>query len=389
MDEERFNILKIARAKDFGISLFYRSLELYKTATNVIKNINNIKASAILPTDDDVKKELDICDKENIKIICFNDDIYPEYLKNIPNPPIVLSCRGNLDLLKNKNKLAIIGSRNCSLNMFNFVKKVSKEVSNFGYVIVSGMAKGIDAAAHYGAVENGTVAVLGTGINRIYPKENEYLYYDIINKNGLIVSEFPYNTMPKPENFPIRNRIIVGLSRSVLIASAGAISGTINTAKLALDYNREIMVFPGSPYDEGSAGSNKLLMDGATMVLNGRGVLENLETFMPIFDEKKQKEPNNKLYSKTKDKNDKNIKMKCSVDIDNTGEIDEYLDDKNKLPNIVDAILSRLDFIPIDLDDLIDNLYEYDVNAINSNIMKLKLNGKVGVENGKIYLIKD
>lgn len=429
MDEERFNILKIARARDFGISLFYKSLKIYKTATNVIKNINNIRTTAVLPSDDDVKKELDICEKENIKIIYFNDDIYPKYLKNIPNFPIVLSCKGNLDLLKNEKKLAIIGSRNCSLNISNYVKKVSKEVSDCGYVIVSGMAKGVDAAAHYGALKNATIAVLGTGINRVYPKENEFLYHDIA-ENGLLISEFPYNTAPKPENFPIRNRIIVGLSRGILIASAGVASGTINTARLALDYNREIMVFPGSPYDERSAGSNKLLMDGANMVLNSRGILENLETFMPIFDGEKQlfdknlkKENNRNLnsekqsgnYTDNKNLNNKSINSENSKKLnkekldeknldnsekENKNSVDEQINEKtgevisddttnkNEVLDIKDAILSKLDFTPIELDDLINELSDYNVGSINSTIMKLRLAGRIEMESGKVFLVK-
>lgn len=382
MNEEKLNIFRLSRTKGMSNLLFHKSLKIYGTATNIIKNIDKIKKNIFLPKDDELEKELKNCEKEGVKIIDYTDNIYPDYLKNIPSFPIVLSCKGNLELLKNERKLAIVGSRTCSINNFNFVKKISAEVSNYGYIIVSGMAKGIDAAGHIGSLKNGTIAVVGTGINKIYPKENEYLYYEILDNNGLIITEFPYNTTPKPENFPMRNRIIVGLVRGVLIANAGAVSGTTYTAKQALEFNREIMVFPGSPYDEKSVGSNKLLKEGATMVVDTKDIIECLETFMPLqFDnfylsdnsESYQTNGNSDDYSKIVDKYDYN---------------DNFQKDEDKKMTLEELILSKIDFIPISIDELIENIVGYDLNTINSTIIKMQLSGKIAMEGGKVFLFK-
>ncbi len=380
--EEKLNIFKLSRAKGLSNLLFHKSLKIYGTATNIINNISNINKKIILPEDDEIEKELEICEKEGIKIIDYTDNIYPNYLKNIPSFPITLSCKGNLELFKNERKLAIVGSRVCSINNFNFVNKISKEVSNYGYIIVSGMAKGVDSAAHSGSLTNGTIAVLGTGINKIYPKENEYLYYEILDNNGLIITEFQYNTSPKPENFPTRNRIIVGLSRGVLVANAGAVSGTTYTAKQALEFNREIMVFPGSPYDEKSVGSNKLLKDGATMVVDTKDIIECLETFMP---------QNNSYYL-----SDNEIQFQNSNITDDFETVikkydynDNFQKNEEEKITLEELILSKLDFIPISIDEVIENITEYDLNTINATIIKMHLNGKIMMENGKIFLFKE
>lgn len=350
--------------------MFKKALVIYGSATAVAQNINFIleKTSNLKLCDLNViEQELEELSKNNSKIITYIDKEYPDYLKNIDSYPLTITCKGNLDLLKNERKLAIIGSRNCSINNFNFAKKTARDVSDYGYVIVSGMAKGIDSAAHIGSLENGTIAVLGGDINNIYPKENEYLYYEILDKNGLIISEFPLGTKPKPENFPMRNRIIAGLSRGVLIISAGLKSGTIHTANQAVKYGREVLVFPGNPYDEGCFGSNKLLQQGATMVIDIRDIIESLEKFMPLN--------MNENFSNLND----NIKVFK----------DEYLDDDNlaqdEIKDLKELVLSKLDFTPVEITELLDSLDE-NISEINSVITCLNLDGKVIIEDGKICL---
>ena len=231
------------------------------------------------------------------------------------------------------------------------------------------MAKGIDSAAHIGSINNGTIAVLGGDINNIYPKENEYLYYEILDKNGLIISEFSINTKPRPENFPMRNRIIVGLSRGVLIVSAGLKSGTINTANQALKYGREVLVFPGSPYDDGCIGSNKLIQHGATMVIDIRDIVECLEKFMPL-------NMNEDLISL----NDNKFNF-----VEEEYDYEDYSENDNGYDNLEHLILSKLDFVPVEIGELFDNL-NADISEINSTITKLNLDGKIIFESGKICL---
>ncbi len=370
LQEEKLNIIRLSRTHGITNQMFQKALAIYGSATAIVQNINSIskKTSNIKLCDlDTIKCELEELSKNNSKIITYLDKEYPSYLKNIDSYPLTITCKGNLDLLKNERKLAIIGSRNCSINNFNFAKTTARDISDYGYVIVSGMAKGIDSAAHIGSLENGTIAVLGTDINNIYPKENEYLYYEILDKNGLIISEFPLGTKLKPENFPIRNRIIAGLSRGVLIVSAGLKSGTIHTANQAIKYGREVLVFPGNPYDEGCFGSNRLLQQGATMVIDIRDIIESLEKFMPL----------------NMNENFSNLNDNIEVFKDEYQGDDNLVQDEPK--SLEESILSKLDFTPVEITELLNSL-NGDIGEINSIITCLNLDGKVIIEGGKICL---
>ena len=365
-NEEDYCFFKLSRAKGVSLSLIHKVLK-NNDIISVVKNADFIFKKISFPSDEELKQELEEIDKIGATLITYNSEFYPDLLKIIDNFPLTLTCKGNINLLKNERKVAIIGSRNCSINSFNFCKKIAKEVSSYGYTIVSGMAKGIDASAHVGSIENGTIAVLGSGINVIYPKENEYLYYDIINNNGLIITEFSLNTSPKAENFPTRNRIIAGLSRGIIVMEAAKVSGTMHTVNQATKYGREVMIFPGNPYDDRCEGSNKLLQDGATMVIDTKDIIENLESFIPdnCFRDSKT------LYYSYDDNDD-------------GANIIDY-DDK-QYNSIDDVILSKLDYTPLLINELIDNMSEYDLNSINSTITKLQLDKKIIVELGKISL---
>ena len=356
-NEEDYNIFKLSRSK--GFTSLYKIINKYGSVQEVIKNIDKISKKVVLASDDSIKKELEEIDKIGAVVVTYKDDIYPNLLRLIDNFPLVLTCKGNTNLFKNERKVSIIGSRNSSINNYNFTVKIAREVSSYGYTVVSGLAKGIDKSAHVGSLENGTIAVLGSGIDIIYPSENEYLYYKIIENNGLIISEFPLHTSPKPENFPIRNRIIAGLSRGIIVMEASRVSGTMHTINQANKYGREVMIFPGSPYDDSFAGSNKLLQDGATMVIDTKDIIENLESFIPdsCFKE--------------------NVKV-----------VYDYYDYKQeKDPETMeDIILSKLDYSPIMINELIDNMPDYSLNSINSNLTKLQLNGKIIMDFGKISL---
>ena len=359
-NKEDYSIFKLSRSKN-GSSLLYKNINKYENVEEIIKQVDKISNKVVLADDDSLKKELEEIDEIGAVVVTYNDKIYPKLLRSISDFPLILTCKGNTELLKNEKKVAVIGSRNTSINSFNFSKSIAKEVSSYGYIIVSGMAKGIDKSAHMGSLENGTIAVLGSGIDVIYPKENEFLYHDIIKNNGLIITEFPLHTSPKPENFPIRNRIIAGLSRGVIVMEAGRISGTMHTINQANKYGREVMIFPGNPYDERFAGSNKLLQDGAIMVVDGRDIIENLEMFMS-YDPQLKDSATNLIY-------------------------DFYDYSKEKDPETIEeVILSKLDYSEISVNELIDNLQDYDLNLINSTLVKLQLENKILMDFGKISL---
>lgn len=199
---------------------------------------------------------------------------YPDKLKNISGPPKVLFCLGNLELL-NAKSIAIIGSRDYSAYGERATKEFSYNLAKNDICIVSGLAKGIDAFAHKGCLSAGgkTIAVLGNGLDIIYPKENEKLFYRIIENDGLVISEYPLGTKPKKQHFPARNRIISGLSDGVLVIEARKNSGTNITVDFALEQGKDVFVIPGNIYSKTSDGTNFLITEGAIPVLTYKDIL--------------------------------------------------------------------------------------------------------------------
>ena len=204
--------------------------------------------------------------KENIRIIKKEDKAYPELLKNISDPPEALYCIGDVKLLSGRN-LAVVGSRKCSEYGRTTAMRIGETAARNNVTVVSGMAKGIDRFAHLGALKAGgkTIAVLGSGVNICYPKENKALYEQIASE-GLLVSELPPDTEPAPYTFPQRNRIISGLSEAVAVVEAGTGSGALITAERAASQGRDVFAVPGNINSQYSLGTNKLLTDGATPI---------------------------------------------------------------------------------------------------------------------------
>jgi DNA processing protein len=210
--------------------------------------------------------ELKAIEKNKVTIITFFDESYPLLLKEIACPPPVLYVKGNSSVL-NEFSLAIVGSRTATDYGVNMACEFARKLAALGVVIVSGLARGIDTAAHTGAMVNKTVAVLGSGLLDIYPRENRRLA-QMIMANGAVVSEFPLNTAPLKDNFPRRNRIVSGLSKGTLVVEAAAKSGALITANFALEQNREVFALPGKPDDFFSEGANILIQNGAKLVQN-------------------------------------------------------------------------------------------------------------------------
>lgn len=208
--------------------------------------------------------------------INMNSKYYPERLKNIDDAPKELYCLGNLELLNYKNNIAMIGSRNCSSYGERAAKDFAYNLAKEDICIVSGLAKGIDSFSHIGALnaKGRTIAVLGSGLDNIYPKENIKLVEEIIKNNGLVISEYPLGTKPLKYHFPARNRIISGLSDSVLVVEARKNSGTNITVDFALEQGKDIFVVPGNIYSKTSDGTNFLITEGAIPVLNYKDILK-------------------------------------------------------------------------------------------------------------------
>lgn len=214
----------------------------------------------------DIAKELALAEKYGLKIIALEDRGYPHNLKYIPDPPIVLYVKGELKP-EDALSVAIVGSRRASLYGLGAAEKFSAELAERGFSVVSGMARGIDTAAHKGALKNfgRTIAVMGSGFARIYPEENKGLA-DKIAESGAVISEFPVNTGPLKQNFPRRNRIISGLSLGTLVVEAARNSGALISADFALEQGREVFALPGRIDSGNSFGTNELIKQGAKLV---------------------------------------------------------------------------------------------------------------------------
>jgi DNA processing protein len=204
------------------------------------------------------------------------DDTYPALLRHIIDPPLALFYRGDLSLLTRPG-LAIVGSRRASPYAINVAELLARQLSPPGLTIVSGLALGVDCASHTAALDCGgtTIAVLGTGIDVIYPRANRPLFRRIAEQ-GLIVTEFPPGAPPRPEHFPIRNRIISGLSHGTVIVEATSRSGSLITARMAAEQGREVFAVPGSIFSPGSEGTNRLIQYGAKLVHDAQDVLDEL-----------------------------------------------------------------------------------------------------------------
>jgi len=221
-----------------------------------------------------VDSELLLMEEAQVRLITFHDADYPLCLKEIPDPPFFLYAKGPLHLQDYKEALAIVGTRQPTHYGKSFAESLAGDMASLGALIVSGMARGIDMAAHIGALgaHGATVAVLGTGVDRYYPSEAAGLYAEI-NEKGLLVSEFPMGTGPMSYNFPRRNRIISGLSRGVLVAEAPLRSGAMMTARIALEHNRDVFALPGPVSSYKSRGPNSLIKAGAGLVEGAGDIL--------------------------------------------------------------------------------------------------------------------
>jgi len=214
-----------------------------------------------------VDKLIEYSIKNEFRLITPNDSVYPNILLEIPDFPIMLYTKGNTNLL-NSNCLSVVGSRVFSSYANMVLDKFIPSIVKSAYTIVSGMAIGVDSIAHKICLKNGgnTIAVLGTGVNLVYPATNKNLYDSILNSNGLIVSEYGFGTPAYPKNFPVRNRIIAGLSKNIIIVEARLKSGSLITARLAMEYNRNVFSVPGSIFSNNSEGTNELIKSGASLL---------------------------------------------------------------------------------------------------------------------------
>ncbi len=266
------------------LSKFGSPEEIFGASISELKSVVNDEIATTIHQGierEAIQTTLDWLDKEHSHIITLGDAQYPEKLLQISSPPIILYALGNLQLLKQPS-IAIVGSRNATPQGEKNAESFSKDLCDQGLCIISGLALGIDGAAHRGALKsNGaTIAVVGTGLDIVYPAKHRELAHQIAS-NGLILSEFPLGTPSKAQNFPRRNRIISGLSLGCLVVEANKDSGSMITARLAAEQGREVFAVPGSIHSPVSKGCHQLIKQGAKLVESSADIIDELKNMIP------------------------------------------------------------------------------------------------------------
>ena len=274
MDNKLF-WLAIKNVRGIGEITIKKLITEYGTVEDCFKSISNnsVKEKALKQAETELKK----IEKLRANIITYNDIEYPQKLKDIYSPPPVLYYFGNIDILKKDDTIAVVGSRNPTDYGKNSCAEITSDIAKMNICTVSGLARGIDTIVHKETLNNGsdTIAVLGSGIDVVYPASNKQLFNEI-RKKGLIISEFPIGTKPEPGNFPKRNRIISALAKGVVIIEASMKSGSLITAEFALNQGKDVFALPGSIYSYKSKGTHHLIKNGAYLIENAKDIIETL-----------------------------------------------------------------------------------------------------------------
>lgn len=268
-DAERRDWLRLIRSESVGPVTFRQLLRRFKTARAALDALPDLARRGgrmrppAIPSQPDVDAEIERLRKLGARLVALGEPEYPPALAAIEDAPPLLAVRGQADVLA-RPAIAIVGARNASANGVRFARQLAGDLGAAGYAVVSGLARGIDTGAHVGALMSGTVAVMAGGIDVIYPPENEGIYREIVQR-GAVVSEMPPGLMPQARHFPRRNRIVSGIGLGVVVVEAALGSGSLITARFALEQGREVFAVPGSPLDPRARGTNDLLRQGATL----------------------------------------------------------------------------------------------------------------------------
>ena len=279
-DQERLDWLQLIRTDSIGPITFHRLIKKYGSAAEALTALPELSSNAgrkkplRAASRDEAQEELNRADEINARLISFCEPDYPQMLAAIPDPPPVIYLCGHASLFE-KPAVAIIGARNASAVGRKIARTLAAGLGEADVTVVSGLARGIDGAAHDASIESGTIAVVAGGVDVIYPPEHEELTRAIASR-GALISERPPGYQPTARDFPRRNRLISGLSRGVIVVEAAAKSGTLITARFALEQGREVFAVPGSPLDPRCQGANKLIRDGAMLVQEAQDVLDVL-----------------------------------------------------------------------------------------------------------------
>lgn len=328
-------IYQILKIKGIGPVRFWKEFNKTKNFESILKIFQSQFAVKSIEVS---IQEIEQYQQRGIFCIGFWQHEYPKQLKRLHDTPPLLWVKGKAEFLCDA-QIAIVGGRNASFHGIKFAKDISESLSKSGLTIVSGLARGIDKAAHQGALSNRTIAVLAGGIDKLYPQENVNLYEELL-KNHLVISEMPPGIEPTAELFPRRNRIIAALSKGICVIEAAMKSGSLLTAKYGLDIGVPIFSCPGHPYDPRTKGSNMLIKDGAYLLENAQDVLDQVQLHQEFI-----KEPIKELGK---------IKVK-------------------NLDKLAEEILNTLSHTPLKIDEIFKNLEKYSTEQILSALSELEL----------------
>lgn len=285
-DVERLHWIRLIRSENVGPITFFQLLRRFGSAEAALSALPDLarrggrRGAIKIASEQAARREMEEIARIGARLVAHGEADYPPALAHIDDAPPLVTMRGHPHLTM-KPCLAMVGARNASAAGIRQARDIATALGRAGITVVSGLARGIDTAAHNGALESGTVAVVAGGVDVIYPPENAQLY-ERICETGLIVAEMPPGTEPQARHFPRRNRLISGLSRATLVVEAALKSGSLITARFALEQGREVMAIPGSPLDPRARGGNDLIRNGALLVESAEDIIQALAGISPL-----------------------------------------------------------------------------------------------------------
>lgn len=280
-DRQRIAWLRLIRSDNVGPSTFRDLINHFGSAESALEMLPELSArggatrAIRIASREEAEAELDFARRFGAHFVGIGEPDYPAALRQIEGAPPLLAVKGNLDVCR-PPAIGMVGSRNCSISGAKFAAMLARDIGRAGYVIVSGLARGIDAAAHQASLETGTIAAMAGGLDQPYPPENIGLLDQITAGNGLAISEMPFGWEPRARDFPRRNRLIAGIALGLIVVEAAERSGSLITARYAGDFGRQVFAVPGSPLDPRSQGTNRLLKDGAQIVTEADDVIRSM-----------------------------------------------------------------------------------------------------------------
>lgn len=373
---EQFAILRLIRGSGIGPVTFYKLVAHFGSAEKACSAAERGEVKNQPASKATIEAELKAMQKLGAQFVFYTDATYPQQLKMLADAPPVLAALGNIGLAQ-QQQVAIVGSRNASAHGCRFTENLAAELSAKGWCATSGLARGVDTYAHKGGLSGRgkTIAVLGGGLDHIYPPENENLFYDIA-KHGLILAETPIGTKPTAQSFPKRNRIVAGLAAGVVVVEAARKSGSLITAQQAGEQGREVMAVPGHPSDPRSHGANHLIRQGATLITCADDVLEAVQNFhfdAPVY------QPS-KLYTReeafTLEEEQDLFAPQASVE--NGAEESKNLEDK---------IAQALSTTPTAIDDIVQAV-GHPTAEVTATLSEMEMDGLVVRTTGGLVALK-